>query len=135
MKNRIIRTLEWINGHAPEVCLFGVFVVSLLPFVLHGHGWKFYTFLGGWCSFFCMFFVWLDRKDEPRGSVILSIQLIIILILFFIALFFVEGKKDTDSNTVIELFLWTYFGSVMGIIFGGLVFEALKKEEREKKEN
>jgi hypothetical protein len=120
-----LKLLIWISHNTSETCLISLYIVSVIPLLTNSHGVKFYSFLGGYCTFAsCLFLRWQykDRgKDEPtRLFNILGVGMILLGMLGLLITGYYEGN-DTIKNRF-HIFLLTYFGGFLGFIFGCLVF-------------
>ncbi len=125
-----VNALVWTSHNPADATIISVYICSLLPFFIDIKSW---TMLGGWISFCSVIFVYMVKRGEnKKSSRLYDILGLIILIMGFIAMYVLSGKKPNDNYSAIENFFCVYQGAFGGIIIGAFVFGVIENNREDK---
>lgn len=122
----------WLIKNSTSLCLVLVVLTSIHPFVSSNRGHNYYTALGIFFTFVSTIFARWHVKDGIKESTFYNILSIVIMALGVTAIFFISGKKETTPYTDFELFITTYFGALLGLVFGTLANDLINGERKER---
>ena len=127
---KLYNLIVWLIKNCTSICLVFVVLTSVHPFYTCNHGHNYYTFIALLLTFISTIFTRWHVKDGIKETKFYHILCIIIMALGVTSLFFISGKKETSPYTDFELFMTTYFGATLGLVFGTLVNDLINGERK-----
>ncbi|HWY11334.1 MAG TPA: hypothetical protein VN026_08415 [Bacteroidia bacterium] len=127
-----IKLAGWISNNTSDTCLICLYIVSVIPLLTNLYGVKFYSFLGGYCAFGSCLFLRLEYKDKKKEEPsklfnILGIGMLILGAWGLLTLGYYKGNETILNR--FHIFLLTYFGGLLGFVFGCFVFLQNKSKD------
>lgn len=132
---KLYNMIVWFIKNCTSICLVFVVLTSIHPFYTCNHGHNYYTFIGLLLTFMSTIFTRWHIKDGIKQTKFYHILSIIIMALGVTSLFFISEKKETTPYTDFELFMTTYFGATLGLVFGTMTNDLINGERKNKDRN
>lgn len=132
MINKLYNSCIWFIKNTTSICLVFVVLTSVHPFVSDNHSHNYYTFIGIFFTFISTIFARWHVKDGIKETNFYNILCIIIMLLGVVSIFVISGKLEKSAYTDFELFMTTYFGALIGLVFGTFFNDMINGEKNER---